>query len=247
MDDIRAYYRKTFRPDLTTIVVIGKITPEKARATIMKYFGDWKATGDKPNVDLPTVPSNKPGSVAVPDMSRVQDQVVLAHTIALTRTDPDYYALEMGSAVLGGGFYSTRLSIDLRKNAGLVYSVGSDLQAGKTRSVYMVNYACDPQNVSKAGAIVVRELKSMQTTPVSAPELQRVRDLLVRQLPLGESSIAAIARGFAARRDLDLPLDEPTNAAKRYIQLTPADIQAAFQKWIRPDDLVRVTRGPAPG
>ncbi len=61
----------------------------------------------------------------MPDASRVQDRVVLAQNLALTRTDPDYYALELGNAVLGGSFYSSRLSIDLRKDAGLVYSVES--------------------------------------------------------------------------------------------------------------------------
>ena len=28
--------------------------------------------------------------------------------------------------------------------------------------------------------------------------------------------------------------------------LTGADVQAAFRKWIRPDDMVRVVRGPTP-
>jgi zinc protease len=184
--------------------------------------------------------------VAVPDESRVQNSVVLAQTMAISRSHPDYYALELGSAVLGGSFYSTRLSIDLRKNAGLVYSVGSDLNAGRTRGNYFVQYASDPQNVSKAHQIIVQELKKMQDEPVSADELQRVKALMLRQIPLGESSVGGIARGLAGRWDLDLPLDEPTKAAQRYIALGPAEIQAAFKKWVRPDDLVRITQGPAP-
>jgi len=148
--------------------------------------------------------------------------------------------------VLGGSFYSTRLSIDLRKNAGLVYSVGSDVNSGRTRGNYFVDYACDPQNVSKAGAMVVQELKRMQDMPVGADELQRVKALMVRQIPLGEASVNNISRGLAGRWDLGLPLDEPSNAARHYISMTPAQIQAAFKKWIRPDDLVRVSQGPTP-
>lgn len=246
LNDIKDYYRKALRPDLTTIVVVGRVTPEAARATIEKYFGGWRAEGPKPPIDLPVAPPNMPKTVAVPDESRVQNSVILAQTMAITRSHPDYYALQLGSAVLGGSFYSTRLSIDLRKNAGLVYSVGSDLNAGRTRGNYFVQYASDPQNVSKAQQIIVQELKKMQDEPVTADELQRVKALMLRQIPLGESSIGGIARGLAGRWDLDLPLDEPTKAAERYIALGPAEIQAAFRKWVRPDDLVRITQGPDP-
>ncbi len=246
LDDVRAYYQKVFRPDLTTIVVVGKVSPEQARATIDKYFGDWMASGPKPDTDLPQAPANKASTVTVPDASRVQDNVILAQNLSLTRSDPDYYALELGSAVLGGGFYSTRLSIDLRKNSGLVYSVASVLQAGRTRGAYYIQYACDPQNVGKAANIAVQELRTMQSAAAGDDELLRVKALLLRQIPLAEASVEGIAHGLIERRELNLPLDEPWNAARRYIALTAADVQAAFRKWLRPNDLVRVTQGPAP-
>ena len=246
LDQIKEYYRYAFRPDLTTIVVIGKVTAAQARSTIEKYFGSWSATGPKPPTDLPTAPSNRPSVIAVPDDSRVQDVVILAQNLALTRTDPDYYALSLGNALLGGGFYSTRLSIDLRKNAGLVYSVGSILQAGRTRGAYLIEYACDPQNVSKAADIALREVKAMQTAPATADELVRIKASLIRQIPLGESSVDEIAHGLVERADFGLPLDEPTLAARRYVELGAGEVQAAFAKWMRPDDMVRVTQGPPP-
>lgn len=246
LPEVRAYYEKVFRPDLATIVVIGKTTPAAARAVIEKYFGSWTARGPKPAIELPPAPANKPGVVAVPDASRVQDIVVLAQTLPLTRSNPDYYPLQLGNAVLGGSFYSTRLSIALRKNTGLVYSVDSFLEAGKTRSAYLIEYACDPQNVSRAAAIVRREIGNMQRAPVDESELLRVKALLLRQIPLNESSVDAIAGGIIHDVDLGLPLDEPTAAARRYIALGPAQVQAAFRKWMRPKDLVRISEGPPP-
>jgi len=185
-------------------------------------------------------------TIAVPDASRVQDRVILAQTLALTRTDPDYYPLELGNAVLGGSFYATRLSIDLRKNSGLVYSVGSYLQAGRTRGVYIVEYASDPQNVLKAASMVSRELAAMQTTPVGDDELTRAKACLVRQLPLSEAGVPEIAQGLLSRVDQGLPLDEPTNAARHYIALDAQGVQDSFRKWLRPQDLVRVSEGPPP-
>ena len=121
-----------------------------------------------------------------------------------------------------------------------------ELQVGRSRGVYLVRYACDPQNVVKAQDIVIRDLKTMQSQPVGDDELLRVKALLLRRIPLSEASIDDIALGFIHRRDLNLPLDEPILAARRYIGLEPIEVQTAFQKWLRPDDLVRVSQGPTP-
>jgi zinc protease len=246
LDDVKAYYNTVYRPDMTTIIVIGQVDPDQARAVIEKYFGGWTASGPKPDTDLPVVPPNGPATVATPDASRVQDIVYLGQNAPLTRSDPDYYALELGNTVLAGGFYASRLSIDLRKTRGLVYSVNSQLESGRTRSAWIINYACDPDKVTRAAEIVAEDARKMQTVPVGDAELDRAKAILLRQMPLEESSVNDIARAFAARRELNLPLNEPTIAARHYIALTPQQVQAAFQKWIRPQDLVRASEGPPP-
>ena len=247
LDDVKTYYGSVFRPDMTTIVVIGNVTPAEAKASIAKWFGDWKATGPKPPVDLASVPLNKSAAKVVPDAQRVQDEAVLVESIGVTRSDPDYYALQLGDHVLGGGFYATRLYKDLRESAGLVYSVDNRFSVGKTRATYSVSYGCDPPNVSKAKALIARDLHAMQTTDVTAQELQQAKAILLRQLPLAESSEDQVADGLAARAQADLPLDEPHRAALKYAALGAADIRAAFSKWVRPDDFVQVVQGPQPG
>ncbi len=246
IDDVQNYYHAAFRPDLTTIVVIGKISPERAIAVIEKYFGDWKAEGAKPNTLFPPAPNNSTSITQVPDASRVQDKVTLAETLALTRTNADYYALQLGNHVLGGGFYATRLYRDLREKTGLVYFVDSSFNIGQTRGVYQVEYACDPPNVSKAHAVILRDLKDMQAKKVTAQELHQAKLMLLRDIPLAESSVDYIARGWLSRSMLGLPLDERVRAARIYVKLDAKDVQTAFAKWLRPGDLVEVTQGPAP-
>ena len=246
LDDVKAYYREAFRPDLTTIVVIGRVGPEQAKAVIEKYFGEWTASGPKPVTDFPPAPSNPPTTLVVPDSSRVQDEVTLAQTLALTRSDPDYYTLRVGNQVLSGAAFSSRLFRDLREESGLVYAVDSGLDAGKNRSVFAVFYACDPPNVSKARSLVERDLRQMQTQPVSSAELTQAKTILVRRIPLTLSSTDRIAAQLLDLSLRDLPLDEPLRAAKRYLEITAAEVQAALAKWIRPDDFVQITLGPNP-
>ena len=246
LQDVKDYYHRVFRPDLSTIVVIGDVKPQAAEAVIAKYFGGWKAVGPKPETDLPVTPPNKSAATAIPNETRVQDNVILAEVLGLNRFSPDYYALQLGNHVLGGGFYATRYYRDLREKGGLVYTVSSSFNLGKTRGLYEVTYGCDPPNVSKAHNIVARDLKDMQTAPVSAHELEEAKALLLREIPLSESSVEAIAGGMLSRATIGLPLDEPLQAARRYVALTPEDVRAAFAKWVRPDDLVQITQGPPP-
>jgi zinc protease len=244
--DVQNYYQSAFRPDLTTIVVIGNVTPENAVAVISKYFGNWKAEAEKPNTLFPPAPTNSVSVTHVPDASRVQAKVTLAETLPLTRTNEDYYALQLGNHVLGGGFYATRLYRDLREKSGLVYFVDSSFTVGLTRGVYQVEYACDPPNVSKARAVILRDLKDMQTQKVTARELYQAKLMLLRDIPLAESSVDWIANGWLSYSALGLPLDERVHAGRIYIKLGTKDVRSAFAKWLRPEGLVQVTQGPVP-
>ena len=244
--DMQDYYRQVFRPDMTTIVVIGKIEPTRAKALVGRYFGGWKAEGPKPDIDLPRVPRNPPSTTVVPDRSRIQDQVLLAQTLGMDRFDPDYYPLQLGNHVLGGAFYATRLYRDLRERDGLVYSVGVDVDAGRTRAIYLIEYACDPGNVARARAIVEQDLREMQTAPVDAAALLQAKSLLMTETALDEASVDDIAEGLLGRATLGLPLDEPFRAARRYLALDAKQVEAAFERRLRLKDLAQVTQGPEP-
>jgi len=247
LSDVKQYYAQTVRPDLTTIVVIGDVTSEEAKNVVGKWFGgNWKASGAKPEVTLPRVPLNAVSSVTVPDPSQLQNSVHLSEIVGITRFDPDYYPLQLGNHVLGGGFYATRLYHDLRQVNGYVYNVDVHMNATKTRTMYGITYACDPANVSKARQLIARDLVAMQKENVTPAELQQAKALVLRQLPLGESSEDAVAGGLLARAQMNLPLDEAARAAKRYISMSADEVRVAFAKWIRPDGFVQVVRGPAP-
>jgi zinc protease len=245
LGNLRNYYEKTMRPDLTTVVVIGDVTPDEARAVVEKWFGSWRAAGAKPDVELPAVGPNKPSAATISDPTQLQDSVTLSQMIPIDRFDPDYYPLQLGNHVLGGGFYATRLYHDLRQTTGYVYNVDVRLNATKTRATYTVTYACDPKNTTRARELIQRDLVAMKSDDVTPAELQQAKALLLRQIPLRESSQESIADGLLERTQIGLPLDETEREAKTYFGLTAEQVRAAFVKWIRPDGFVQIVRGPA--
>jgi zinc protease len=242
-EDVRAYYTATFRPDLTTIVVVGDVTADQARRIVSETFGGWQAAGPAPVIDLPPVGPGQPSRARVADSSSVQESVFLGETLAMPVANPDRYTLQLGNVILGSGF-SSRLYRDLRIRSGYVYSVGSQMDWSRTRADYSVTFGADPENVEKARQLVLRDLKEMQNNPVSAAELTRAKAELLRRLPMQRASVGGIAGQYLRLTELGLPIDSAQAAAVRYLGITAADIQLAFGKWLRPDDLVEVVKGP---
>ena len=205
-EDLRAYYAAAFRPDLTTIVVVGDVTVNQARRVVAETFGGWQAEGPTPAIDPPPIGPNKPSRSRVADSTAVQDSVYLAETVGLPVASPERYVLLLGNVILGSGF-SSRLYQDLRIRSGYVYSVSSDLDWSRTRADYSVSFGADARNVDNARALVVRDLKAMQLEPVNDAELMRAKAQILRQLPMQRASVGGIAGQYLRLTDLGLPLD----------------------------------------
>ena len=246
LDDVKKYYATIFRPDLTKMVIIGDVTPEEAKAEVLHWFGNWKAEGSKPDVDLPAVPPNEASAAQVPDPTRIQDEVTLAEELPMNRFDPQYYPLQLANHILGGGFYATRLYRDLREKTGYVYNVSIGLDTTRTRARLTASYGADPANVPKARALLLQDIKDLQTTPPSEGEMQQAVAMLLREIPLAQASESSIGEGLLARVLIGVPLDEPVLAAAKYKSLTAEEVRAAFAKWVRPSDFVEVVQGPPP-
>ena len=243
--DVQAYYAAAYRPDLTTIVVVGDVTPAEARRVVEATFGGWQAEGSPPSIDLPPVPPSGPSQARVADETSLQDSVSLVQTVQVPITSPDRYTLMLGNTILGSGF-SSRLYSDLRVKTGYVYSVSSALDWSRTRADYSVSFGADAANVEKARQLVVRDIRDMQTEPVSEAELTRAKAQTLRRLPMQRASIPGIAGLYLRLAELGLPFDLQQTAGEKYLAITAADIQRAFATALRPDDLAMVIKGPPP-
>ncbi len=245
LDDVKAYYASVYRPDMTTIVVVGNVDPKHAKDVFEKDFGSWSASGSPPDVDLPTVPNNAASSAVVPDAQRIQSQVEDAQVLSLTRSDADYAAIAVANASFGGSA-SSILFHDVRDVHGLVYSVGSQTNFGKHRTVFAISFACDPDKINAAQSLIDADLKNLAANGLSADDLARGKAELVSRIPMRADSFDGVAGQLIGYSELGLPLDQATADARNEISVTNEQIKAAVNKWIRPGDFVRVIEGPAP-
>jgi zinc protease len=244
--DVKSWYASAYRPDLTTIVVIGDTTPDAAKTVFEKYFSGWTATGAKPNLELPPVPPNAPNQAQVPATGRVQSSVQLVETLGLARSDPAWAPLQLANAVLTGGFYSSLLYHDLREVHGYAYDVQSRVHADRTRANFAVEYGCDPKNVLPAEAQVNAILEQLQREPIAADRLLRSKALLMGEVPIRESGYDGVTAELLHYATLGLPLNQNLVDARAELAATAESVRAALAAYVRPSAFVRVVTGPAP-
>jgi len=243
---VRDYYDKVYRPDETTIVILGDITPTKAKAIVNKYFGRWQAKGPRPDLDYPTVPLSKAHHVVVPDPVRSQNRVVLAETLGLDFTNPDHFALDLANDLLGGGFYASPLYRVLREQHGLVYSLASRYSFNRNRGRYTLSFGAYPKNVNQAHQLAVKVFDDFTAKPMSAGQLHLAKSIALRQIELGGQSVDAIANGWIGRSEDSLPLDWSYVMANHFEQITAPEIRDAMKKYFDPGRLSVIQLGQKP-
>lgn len=246
IDDVKSYYSNVYRPDMTTVVVIGDVTPDQARTVFEKYFASWKAQGPRPDVTLPAVPKNASASVQVPDTGRVQSEVELAQVLDLRRADPDWATLQVGNNILGGGGFGSLLMNDLRVEHGYVYDARSSIDSHKNRAEFSITYACDPDKIVPAERLAIADLRSLQNGAITASQLEKSKAMLISDVPLRRQSFEGVSDQLLRFDSLGLPLNQATLDAERELSATAQSVRAALKKWIDPTKFVRGIQGPAP-
>jgi len=244
LDDVKNYYAAAFRPDLTTIVVVGDVTPEHARAAVQNAFGAWTASGPAPDVYPPPIPRNSPSQAMIPATGRIQSDVTLAETLPMTYNDSDYPVLQLANAALSGGFGSL-LYHDVREVHGYAYTVDTSVAGGHNRSTFRVNFGAYPQNTARAKQLIVTDLTSLQKKDLPADRLVRAKALLIGQLPVRSESYDGVASTLLTYSVTGRPLDTDRRYAQAELAASADAVRAAMAKWIRPQGFAGVTQGPA--
>jgi zinc protease len=242
--DLTAYTQRYWRPDLTTIAVVGDISPEQVRTALESAFGSWQNVGPKPDPHLMAMP---PATSGHDYIGTAANQVYIRlGQPALSRSNPDYDTFLVLNQILGGsGAFESRLWQELRQKRGLVYNVNSSLEADADRGDFRVELNASPERVVEAVQFVRQELQRLRTVPVSQTELEEAKVRLVSNALLDEASSDGQVKQLMDIATNHLPLDYYATLNERFSQITPADVQRVARNYLHPESLVEVYAGPS--
>jgi len=192
-DDCAAWWKAHVRPDGCVLYIAGDVDPAKAFEVAKTNFGDWKASGSRPESKMAAIPAPKGTEIFLVDRpGSVQSQIRVGH-VGITRDNPDYFKSVVLSQILGGGFNS-RLNKAIRIEKGLTYGARGGLSADRFAGRFAVSTFTKTPSTVEALKTLLNEIDKIKASPAEPQEVDDSRSYLVgkfagdRETPQGTIS-----------------------------------------------------------
>jgi zinc protease len=240
-EDIVDFFKTYYRPDHISIVVVGQLSLEEGVRLIEPLFNRWKAAP----VVRPVLPQppNLTGSVIEKiDRPITQANIIWGH-LGISRSNPDFYALQVMNYILGGGGFVSRLVDNIRDNLGLTYGIYSHFDAREYPGSFQIAVETKNQNSNQALSEILKELKKLIEKGVSQSELSEAKAYLTGSFPLRMDTNAKMVRLLSAMEMYGLGLDFPEKYVKLINQVTVEDILRVARTYLNPDKFLLVVVG----
>lgn len=242
-DDVLRFYRNHYRPDTTTLALVGDFDPAQVKDLLNQSLGKWQAIGQPPTLKLPTV--SLPTTVtrinkAIPGKA---EAVTYLGYNAISRKDPRYYAALVLNQILGGDTLSSRLGTEVRDRLGLTYGIYSGFAAGVNPGPFLIQMQTAPQDSDQAIASTLALLKQLREQGITEAELNTAKRSITNSYPVNLANPSDVSSIILENAILGLPPAEIRDFPQRIQSITMADVQQAIQDLIKPQNLVIVTTG----
>lgn len=236
-DDVRRFYQRHYGPGGAAVVVVGDVSPDEARAAVLRALGDWRGEPPAPFVYPPFTP---PAGEAIRlERPVTQAGIVLGH-LGIARDNPDYETLQVMNYLLGGGGFSSRLMDTIRTQAGLAYSVGSFFAASKSPGPFEIIMQTKNATIAEAIAKAREQVARLRDEPISGDELVEAKRYLTGSYPLRLDSNAKIADFIAQTWFYDLGTDYADVYIRRVNAVSREDVQRVARAYLHPERFIEV-------
>jgi predicted Zn-dependent peptidase len=151
-------------------------------------------------------------------------------------TSPDRYAMQVLTAVLGGGM-SSRLFIEVRERLGLCYYVFGYHQGYHDTGTLFAQAGVDTERMDQAVATIVAQFRGMAAAPVGEDELRRCKNYLKGRMVLQLEDPKGLLMFGLRREALEGRVAEIDEVLNGIEAVTAEDIQRLARQVIVNDGL----------
>jgi len=170
------YYKKAYQPNNCTIIASGKVDNNTVSKINTCFGSDWKADGDFTVNSFHFAETN--GGIFYTEKPDSLQSAIRLGQISVSRTHPDFPALQFLNTVLGG-YFGSRLMANIREEKGYTYGIGSAQVSLLNAGYFLIASEVGADVCSSTMTEIEKEISLLRTELIPRDELELVRNYML--------------------------------------------------------------------
>ncbi|RJR24660.1 insulinase family protein [Candidatus Microgenomates bacterium] len=220
-EDFLSYTKRMYQAKDMVLVIAGNFKEEEAKKLSEKYFSSI-VEGEKEKFEKFEGSQEKP-RVKVLNKKTDQAHLYLGYP-AFSFHDPDKTALNVASAILGGGM-SSRFFIQVRERRGLAYYVRSSTDYFEETGLIAASAGVNLHKINEVVKVLLEEFGKVKKGDVSEDELKKAKEFLKGRLALRLENSRSVAGWYAEKLLLEREIETPDQVFEKIEKITTSDIE----------------------
>ena len=222
MTDVRAFYKKHYRPKNAVMVVAGNITTEEVKVLSEKWFEPIEK-GEKPPRNIPVEPVQTEARRLEVERDVPLNAIYISFHMCGKMND-DFFKWDLISDLLAGG-KSSRLQQKLVKENRIFTSISAFVMGETDPSLFTVAGHISPdKTIAEAEEAIWAELELFKTHKVAKIELEKVKNQVEANHEFAEMDLLNRAIGLAYH-ELKGEANDINTEMEKYHAVTASDVQ----------------------
>jgi zinc protease len=238
---IVSYFRRFYVPNNATVVVSGSLPLARGLEAVQEVFGRWAPQ------PVPARPRRPPEPVVTPrriEETKALHQMYLglAWSVAIP-PDPDVYALDLVTTVLGQG-RASRLVQSVRERLGLVSGIGASFYLQHDAGMVAVTARTVTAHYAQVEAAILAEVERLHEELVTEEEFARALTAVEAEHAFSRETAEGVAYGLGTA-DTVWTIEFELGYLDAVRRVTREGMREAVRQHLRPDRFTGAAIGPS--
>ncbi|HEX3102316.1 MAG TPA: pitrilysin family protein, partial [Pyrinomonadaceae bacterium] len=241
-DDLVHFYDAYYRPNNSTLIVVGDVQTADIKGRLEKAFANWKPGNAVATSTVEEKMAGKPAIYLVDIPGASQSSVTIGQ-VGIDRNNPDYYAVQVMNSILGGGG-TARLFMNLREDKGYTYGAYSRFTFRRGAGPFSASGEIQTISTKEAVQEFLKELNGIRgARPITAAELEVNKQSFIGRFPAGFETVGGISNQLANLVTYGLPDSYFSDYIAKISAVTIDDVNRVANKYIDPSKMAIVIVG----
>lgn len=240
--DLVKFHDTWFRPNNSTMIVVGDTTMDQIKPRLEKLFAGWKS-GEVPKKHVTKVAVAAKSEVYLIDKPGALQSVIVAGIVAPPRANPEEIAIEAANDALGGTF-GARINMNLREDKHWSYGARTVLRDARSQRPYLAIAPVQTDKTKESLEEMNKEFRGIVGDhPVGDAELKKIQANETLKVPGSRETLDELEQAVTDIVQFGLPDDYYQTYGAKVSALQLSDVNGAVKEIVRPDNFIWVVVG----